>query len=244
MPAPPKRAGTVMPRSPRSPRRRKSGRLNSSLRSAAAACGSTSRSVNSRTSCRSAACSGVGLKASVMARTCSRARGLQRRPGARRCGVASSMACKFWPGRATPWYSARMVLCRLACLAVLALVTEGLACPELPVAHDAPNPFELQLGATNVNAALGSGRLPAAFSRCGELTVLKSPGPSIYGQLDYLSSNAPDARTLPHFGALDSQGAFPGIAYRTAKGRGFTWLRDDDWTHQQRYSADTSDVLV
>src|SRR5262245_26466536 len=137
-----------------------------------------------------------------------------------------------------------MVLYRLACLAVLALVTDSLACPELPVAHDAPNPFELQLGATNVNAALGSGRLTAAFSRCGELTVLKWPGPSFYGQLDYLSSNAPDARRLPHFGALDSQGAFPGIAYRTAKGRGFTWLRDDDWTHQQRYSADTSDVLV
>src|SRR5262249_18099504 len=98
--------------------------------------------------------------------------------------------------------------------------------------------------ATNVNAALGSGKLTAAFSRCGELTVLKWPGPSYYGQLDYLASNTPDARTLPHFGALDSQGAFPGIAYRTAKGRGFTWLRDDAWTHAQRYSADTSDVLV
>jgi hypothetical protein len=137
-----------------------------------------------------------------------------------------------------------MMLRRLACLALVASAARGLACPQLPVAHDAPNPFELQLGATNVNAALGSGKLTAAFSRCGELTVLKWPGPSYYGQLDYLSSNAPDARTLPHFGALDSQGAFPGIAYRTARGRGFTWLRDDDWTHDQHYSADTSDVLV
>ncbi len=137
-----------------------------------------------------------------------------------------------------------MILRRLACLALVASAARGLACPQLPVAHDAPNPFELQLGATNVNAALGSGKLTAAFSRCGELTVLKWPGPSYYSQLDYLASNAPDARTQPHFGALDSQGAFPGIAYRTAKGRGFTWLRDDDWTHDQRYSADTSDVLV
>src|SRR5262249_61332046 len=67
---------------------------------------------------------------------------------------------------------------------------------------------------------------------------------SFYGQLYDLSRSAPDGRRLPHFGALDSQGAFPGSAYRTAKGRGFTWLRDDDCTHQQRYSADTSDVLV
>ena len=68
-----------------------------------------------------------------------------------------------------------MTLRRLACLALVASAARGLACPQLPVAHDAPNPFELQLGATNVNAALGSGKLTAAFSRCGELTVLKWP---------------------------------------------------------------------
>ena len=64
------------------------------------------------------------------------------------------------------------------------------ACPELPVQPDGPNPYDLQYGATNVNAALGSGALTAAYSRCGELTVLKWPGPSFYSQLDYLSSNA------------------------------------------------------
>ena len=118
-------------------------------------------------------------------------------------------------------------------------------CPELSVAPAAANPFgELMLGATNVNAALGSGNLTATLSRCGELTGLKWPGPSFYDQLAYLSGNAPDARLQPHFGALDDMGAFPGIAYRTAKGRGFTWLRDDAWTHSQHYSAETSDVLV
>src|SRR5262249_46100125 len=133
----------------------------------------------------------------------------------------------------------------LAAVLLLACATLAGACPELPVPPDAPNAFDLQFGATNVNAALGSGRLTAAFSRCGELTVLKWPGPSYHNQLDYLSSNAPDARTLPHFGALDTQGAFAGIAYRLRNGRrGFTWLRDDGWHHAQRYSADTSDVLV
>jgi hypothetical protein len=130
-------------------------------------------------------------------------------------------------------------------LATLLSAAPALACPELSVAPAVPNAFgELQLGATNVNAALGSGKLTATVSRCGELTSLKWPGPSYYDQLAYLSSNAPDARLRPHFGALDDMGAFAGIAYRTARGRGFTWLRDDDWTRVQHYSADTSDVLV
>ena len=150
-----------------------------------------------------------------------------------------------WPARARAGYSHVM---RPRVLAVVLLVVHASlagACPELPIPPDAPNAFDLQYGATNVNAALGSGRLTAAFSRCGELTVLKWPGPSYHNQLDYLSSNAPDARTLPHFGALDGQGAFPGIAYRLRGGRrGFTWLRDDGWSHAQRYSADSSDVLV
>src|SRR5262249_37469217 len=35
------------------------------------------------------------------------------------------------------------------------------------------------------------------------------------------------------------------IAYRLRSGRrGFSWLRDDGWSHVQHYSADTSDVLV
>src|SRR3989442_1027975 len=118
-------------------------------------------------------------------------------------------------------------------------------CPELSVVPATANAFgELMLGATNVNAALGSGNLTATFSRCGELTSLKWPGPSFYDQLAYLSDNAPDARLRPHFGALDDMGVFGGIAYRTARRRGFTWLRDDEWTHNQHYSAETSDVLV
>jgi hypothetical protein len=129
-------------------------------------------------------------------------------------------------------------------LLALALAARALACPELPILPDGPNAFDLQYGATNTNAALGSGGLTAAYSRCGELTVLKWPGPSYYNQLEYLSSNAPDARILPHFGAREDHGAFPGIFYRTATGSGLTWLRDDDWVHTQRYSADTSDVLL
>lgn len=118
------------------------------------------------------------------------------------------------------------------------------ACPELPVLPEGRNQFDLQYGATNANAALGSGALSAVFSKCGELTVLKWPGPSYYNQLNYQSSNAPDARLLPRFGALETHGAFAGLAFRTrGGGRGVTWFRDDAWTHSQRYTAETSNVL-
>ncbi len=118
-------------------------------------------------------------------------------------------------------------------------------CPQLGVLPDAPNPFELQWGATNTNAALGSGKLTSTISLCGEITSLKWPGPSYYDQLDYLTSNDPDARLKPHFGAFDSAGAFPGLAYRTRSGqRGFTWLRDLPWHHEQRYTSDSSNVAL
>ncbi len=72
------------------------------------------------------------------------------------------------------------------CLFVLLFRAAGAAaCPELPLLPDGPNAFELQYGATNVNAALGSGALTAAYSACGELTVLKWPGPSYYNHLNY-----------------------------------------------------------
>ena len=138
----------------------------------------------------------------------------------------------------------------IACVAALLLglvlhALPALACPELPVLPDGPNEYELQFGATNTNAALGSGALTAAFSKCGEITVLKWPGPSYWNQINYLASNAPDARIQPHLGALDANGAFPGLAFATSAGEtGFTWLRDDAWVHTQRYSADDSDVLV
>src|SRR5438128_124597 len=133
----------------------------------------------------------------------------------------------------------------VALAATLLATPPAAACPELPVPPATDNAFgELILGATNVNAAVGSGALTATLSRCDELTGLKWPGPSFYDQLAYLSDNAPDARLRPHFGALESMGAFAGIAYRAAGGRGFTWLRDDDWTHSQRYTSDTSGVVV
>ncbi len=134
---------------------------------------------------------------------------------------------------------------RVLAIWLVACAVPAWACPELSVLPDGPNEFDLQYGATNTNAALGSGALTAGISKCGEVTVLKWPGPSYWNQINYISSNAADARTTPHLGALDGNGAFPGLAYRTWSGTaGFSWLRDDAWVHTQQYSADDSDVLV
>jgi hypothetical protein len=135
---------------------------------------------------------------------------------------------------------------RLAVVAALVFtsIRPSLACPPLPVAPDEVEPIERLFGATNVNAALGDGGLTAGFSRCGELTVLKWPGPSYHDQLDYLSSNAEDARRDPLLGALPSAGAFAGISYRRHGPHwSHTWLRDDGWTHAQRYTRDDAAVL-
>jgi hypothetical protein len=56
-------------------------------------------------------------------------------------------------------------------------------------------------GASNVNAVAGHGGLTAGVSRDGDVTVLTWPSPSCCDQLNYLASNALNARTLPRMGA-------------------------------------------
>src|SRR5262245_35468381 len=132
-----------------------------------------------------------------------------------------------------------MTALRWLLLLAMLIARPAWPCPELAVPPDAQDPYELQFGAHNVNAALGNGRLTATVSRCGELTSLKWPGPSYYTQLSYLTTNAPDARTMPHLGALDSAGAFTGIAWETLHDRGLSWTRDDDWNRTQHYDGDS-----
>src|SRR5262249_26369641 len=144
MPEPPKRSRTVMPSSPSVPRRRNSGRLDVSVRSASAACGSTSRWVNSRTIWRSAPCSAVGLNRSAMA-------GVLYVRDAHVRGWRPKAPPVGWSAHGWSGYSLAMRPRVLVVLLLLARVPLAGPCPELPVLPDAPNPFDLQYGATNVN---------------------------------------------------------------------------------------------
>jgi hypothetical protein len=123
------------------------------------------------------------------------------------------------------------------CIVILLFPGVGLAAP-------AEGCFECIFGAANTHAVTGHGRLTAAFSDDGDLTVLVWPSPSIYDQLCYLSSNAPDARERPHAGALDTMGSYVGLWVTTASGSELHWPRDDGWTHSQTYSSLESAVPV
>lgn len=112
-------------------------------------------------------------------------------------------------------------------------------------AADPPIDFGEQIfGATNTHAVAGEGGLTAGISNDGDLTVLSWPSPGVEDQLAYFTSNAPDARQLPHRGAADGMGSFVGLVVDTASGRKVTWLRDPAWTHTQGYSQPDAPVPV
>jgi hypothetical protein len=132
-------------------------------------------------------------------------------------------------------------------LARVALALFLLACSASASAQDAGVPaitrvdtVEHVFGASNVNAVAGHGGLTAGISRDGDVTVLAWPSPSCCDQLTYLASNALDARSLPHYGALDGMGVVIGVAFDGAAGSTLSWLDDGTWTVDQRYLDDTS----
>lgn len=98
------------------------------------------------------------------------------------------------------------------------------------------------MGATNVHAIAGNGGLSVGLSKFGEITLLNWPSPSYTDQLAYITSNHPDARKWPHFGAKESMGAFFGLRYRESGQERFTWLRGEEWTSSIVYKAPDAPV--
>ena len=104
--------------------------------------------------------------------------------------------------------------------------------------------WEFLYGPTNINAALGNSGLSVAFSRRGEITVLRWPSPSYYDQLSYMTRPlTPGARKMPRMGAEENMGIFAGLAYFAGGRWGMTWFRDDPWVTSQTYLTDSSNVL-
>ena len=121
---------------------------------------------------------------------------------------------------------------------------------------------EYLMGATNVNALVGNGRLTAGVSLWGELTVLHWPSPSYYDHIQYTTANGfpnmkCDVRMTAAAGGsygahlrpialADNMGSFGGMFYRTAAlpaGR-MTFFRDNDWTPSQAYDDQGVPVLT
>ncbi len=100
------------------------------------------------------------------------------------------------------------------------------------------------MGATNVHAIAGNGGLSAGLSAFGELSVLTWPSPSYTDQLAYITSNHPDARSWPRFGAKEGMGAFFGLRYRVGEEERFTWLRGEGWISSLSYASEFAPVVV
>ncbi len=105
------------------------------------------------------------------------------------------------------------------------------------LAHGQVDVLEHVEGATHMSAIAGDGGLSVCAAPTGTLTQLLWPSPLGTPQLRYETEASPNARTLPRFGASETDGLFSGLWVQTNTGPVFTWLRDTEWTHTQTYSG-------
>jgi len=95
-------------------------------------------------------------------------------------------------------------------------------------------------GPTDVNVQAGNGHVTVGENDAGTITVVKYPNPSFYNHVKYFALRRDAAgRAIPQF---PNEGSFAGIFYRTARGTGFSWLRD--WATVQRYASRDTPVPV
>lgn len=120
--------------------------------------------------------------------------------------------------------------------------------PAVVIAQSTRPPImEWLFGPTATNAVVGNGGLSVGISKFGELVVFKWPSPSYYDHLNY-RTRTPFFSTLEkqdrYLGAGESWGSFAGIRYQNSTGEHVSWLRSDEWTHEQGYAADTAAVVI
>ncbi len=130
------------------------------------------------------------------------------------------------------------------CVLLVAVAAGPAAASSLPEGHcfnaSQPNADYEAYGPTDVNAQTGDGRLTVNENAAGTLTVFKYPNPSYYNQVKYLAvSRDAHGRAQAQF---PNEGSFAGIAYRTARGWGFAWLRT--WRATQTYDSPDTPVPV
>ncbi len=127
---------------------------------------------------------------------------------------------------------------------LVALLPGAATASSLPEGHcfnaSQPNADYEAYGPTDVNAQTGDGRLTVNENAAGTLTVFKYPNPSYYNQVKYLAISR-DARGRVQ-AQFPNEGSFAGIAYRTAHGWGFAWLRT--WSSSQTYDSPDTPVPV
>ncbi len=132
----------------------------------------------------------------------------------------------------------------LAVACLFTVLTVGLASSPAAAQENYKAPFiELGLGATNMIATVGNGGLTTGVSKDGDVSVLSWPSPSYFDHLSYITTNAPDAREQPRYGAPKRAGVF--AALRIVESAGdepqVTFLRD--WDKTVTYAQDDVRVI-
>lgn len=111
-------------------------------------------------------------------------------------------------------------------------------------AYEVPG-IEAFFGASNIVATTGNGRLTAAVSAEGAISVLSWPSPTYFDHIQYVASNDLDARTQPRMGALEGMGIEAGVLIERASGeRTLRWLTSSEWDTTVEYSSVVSTVVV
>lgn len=105
------------------------------------------------------------------------------------------------------------------------------------LAHAQVDILEATEGATHMSALAGDGGLTVGLAPTGEVTQLLWPTPLGNPQVRYQTSASTAARTLPRFGAAETDGLFLGLWLEMDNGSELTWLRDLPWTHEQTYDG-------
>lgn len=93
-------------------------------------------------------------------------------------------------------------------------------------------------GPTDISAVSGNQRLSVGLNDKATVTVFKWPSASYFDQIKYRTTDRRERR----FGALPNEGAFVGLAWKTARGWRFNWLRD--WPSSQRFADADQDAII
>lgn len=106
-------------------------------------------------------------------------------------------------------------------------------------AADLPPDFiEGIFGPTNINGAVGNGRLTAGIAADGTVTVLKWPRPSYHDQVRYRTYS----RDLPRMGARENDGIFFGLVFDDPAH--VVWLRNASSIKQGYFGQDTNVLMT
>lgn len=91
-----------------------------------------------------------------------------------------------------------------------------------------------------INGVVGNGNLTVGLDKEGTIVLFSWPKVSYYDHVNYLTLS----EKLPNHGVRENMGVFAGLIFQKGNSRHISWLKSDDWKHNQYYLNDDSNILV